>query len=259
MTTSTINTPFNFPSHALKDEAPKKVVFCIPTIHKPYQVCLDSLEASIPLINAAGWEDGAVYQIGCPYISAARSMMLRKALDAKATVIIFIDHDLQWEPRDLLTLLETEGDVVAGTYRFKGEPEEYMGSIYPDIEGKPIVREDGCIKAQSIPAGFMKITRRGVNKFAKAHPELLYGEEINPLVDLFNHGAHNHVWYGEDYAFSRRWNAMGESIWIVPDLNLTHHSPDKAYPGNFHKFLLGCPGGSESATPSPPQHLRIAA
>src|SRR3990170_1604986 len=93
----TVVTPHNFPSHALKEEKTKRIVFCIPTISKPYQVCLDSLEASIPLIQAAGWTDFMVCQIGCPYISAARSMMLRKALDAKADVVVFIDHDLSWE------------------------------------------------------------------------------------------------------------------------------------------------------------------
>ena len=74
MTASTIETPFNFPSHALKDDGKKKVVFCIPTITKPYQVTLDSLEDSIPLITKAGWDEGTVYQIGCPYVSAARAM-----------------------------------------------------------------------------------------------------------------------------------------------------------------------------------------
>lgn len=245
MNASTFDTPMNFPSHALKDDGEKKVVFCIPTISKPYQVCLDSLEASLPLITAAGWEDGAVYQIGCPYISAARSMMLRKALDAKATVVVFIDHDLSWEPQDLLTLIETDGDVVAGTYRFKGEPEEYMGAIFPGLDGTPIVREDGCIKAHSIPAGFLKITRQGVNKFIDAYPELTYGEKCSPMVDLFNHGTINHTWYGEDYAFSLRWREKCGDIWLIPDLNIDHHTTTSRFNGNFHRFMLRQPGGSE--------------
>lgn len=249
MTTTTIQTPATFPSHALKDEDKKKVVFCIPTITKPYQVTLDSLMASIPLITEAGWEEGSVYQIGCPYISAARAMMLRKALNAKASVVVFIDHDLSWEPKDLLRLIETEGDVIAGTYRFKGEPEEYMGAIFPGPDGTPIVREDGCIKAHSIPAGFLKVTRDGINKFMAAFPELLYGERCSPLIDLFNHGAHEWTWYGEDYSFARRWREKCGDIWIMPDINLTHWSGDKSYIGNFHKFLLRQDGGSESANP----------
>lgn len=241
---STISSP-DFSGNSEKG-LPKKVVFCVPTVSKPYQCTLDSLEASIGLIVEAGWDEGTVYQIGCPYISAARAMMLRKALDAEATVIVFIDHDLSWDPKDLLTLIETDGDVVAGTYRFKNDPEEYMGAVFPDEKGFPIVREDGCIKAHSVPAGFLKITRAAVNKFIKAHGELTYGEACAPMVDLFNHGAHEGVWYGEDYAFCRNWRDAGGEIWIVPDLNINHHTTTAEYKGNFHEFLMVQPGGSNA-------------
>ena len=228
-----------------KAEKGKRVVFCIPTVLRPRQEMLDALAASIPLITAAGWEEGAVYQIGCPYISVARSTMLRKALDAKADVIVFIDHDLSWKPADLLTLIETEGEVIAGTYRFKLEPEEYMGALLPNMQQLPQVRDDGCVKAHSVPAGFLKLTRAGVNRFIGAYPELCYGEKSSPCVDLFNHGAYQGLWYGEDYAFSRNWTAKCGEIWVVPDLDLVHHG-DKAYAGNFHHFLLRQPGGSEA-------------
>jgi len=51
------------------------------------------------------------------------------------------------------------------------------------------------------------------------------------------------VWWGEDYAFCRRWEERGGEAWLVPDLDLTHHSADKAYPGNFHTYLRQQPGG----------------
>lgn len=255
---STQNWPVDFGGIIGKPEGTKRVIFCTPTISKPYQQYLDSLEASIPLIQEAGWDEGSVWQVGCPYISAARSLMLRKALDAKADVVVFIDHDLSWEPKDLLKLLETEGDVVAGTYRYKKEPEEYMGGLLSDIHGRPQVRKDGCVRAFCIPAGFLKLTRNAINRFIAAYPNLVYGEKCNPHVDLFNHGAHNGVWYGEDYAFSRNWTDCGGEIWVIPDLSLTHHSKDTAYPGNFHQFLLRQPGGSESDCPKPTQ-LALAA
>lgn len=255
MNSSSYDTPLQFPSHAIKPDNKKKVIFCIPTITKPYQVMMDSLQASIPLITAAGWEEGSVYQIGCPYISAARSMMLRKALNAGATVVVFLDHDLSWEPQDLLRLIETEGDVVAGTYRFKGDPEEYMGAVLPGVDRRPQVREDGCIKAYSIPAGFLKISRNAVNHFIAEYPELCYGEKCGPSVDLFNHGVIDGVWYGEDYAFAKRYREKCGDIWIVPDLNITHHQGETPFPGNFHRFLMQIPGGSNSATPEQPEEL----
>jgi hypothetical protein len=235
----------------------KKVVFCVPTITRPYQETLDSLAASVPYLTAAGWDDGLVSEIGCPYISAARATMLRKALDAKADVIVFIDHDLSWDPPALLKLIQTEGHVVAGTYRFKKDEEEYMGGLVDGEDRCPVVRpSDGAISARCVPAGFLKITRFAINLLAKKHPELLYGEPMNPHLDLFNHGVHEGIWYGEDYAFCRRWKALGGDIWIVPDLNLHHYNAGTKYAGNYHMFLRKRPGGDLSEDPD---QIKLAA
>jgi len=229
----------------MTEDRPKKVILCVPTITKPYQVTLDAIAASVPILEAAGWQHGMVSEVGCPYISHARSKLLRKALDAGATDIIFIDHDLSWQPDALLRLLETEDEVVSGTYRFKHEPEEYMGALVAQDDGTPTVREDGCIEAHSIPAGMLKITRDGVNRFMREFPDLTFGEVCAPFTDLFNHGAHDGVWYGEDYAFARRWRAKCGKIWLIPDLQIDHHTKDQPYPGNYHEFLLRQEGGSE--------------
>jgi len=62
-------------------------------------------------------------------------------------------------------------------------------------------------------------------------------------VDLFNHGAHKGAWWGEDYAFSRNWIDAGGDIWVIPNLDLTHHSTEQAYVGNYHTFLRKQEGG----------------
>lgn len=221
----------------------KKIVFCIPTVTRPYQETLDSIEASVPLLDAAGYDHAMVNEIGNPYISAARATMLRKALDARADIIIFIDHDVSWHPADLVKLIEAEGDVVAGTYRFKSDEISYMGTIHSTPSGTPLVREDGCIKARMVPAGFLKVTKEAVDKFMTKFPHLCYGEKYRQSVDLFNHGAHEGLWWGEDYAFSRNWESIGGDIWLIPDLCLNHHSKDKIYEGNFHMHLRRQPGG----------------
>jgi glycosyltransferase involved in cell wall biosynthesis len=239
----------------LSEEKQRAVAVCIPTITKPYQQCLDSLAASAPLIAAAGWAMADIYEVGNPYISAARSSLLQKGLAADADVIVFIDHDLSWEPSALVKLIETEGDVVSGTYRFKREPEEYMGSVMHDINFRPQVRPDGCVKAHSIPAGFLKITRNAVNRFMIEYPELCFGDRWRLCVDLFNHGAHAGTWWGEDYAFARRWREKCGDIWIIPDLNITHWAGDKPFPGNYHRYLRRLECGSESANPEKPEPL----
>jgi hypothetical protein len=245
-----------------------KVVFATPSLGGPTAPYIKALEASIPLIIGAGWEEGYAQELGNPYISAARALMTRRALDAGADVIVYLDYDLSWDPGDLLKLLQTEGDVVAGTYRYKKDEEAYMGVLAPSLDGRPTVRADGAIKAEWIPAGFLKVTKLAICALMKKFPELMYGDPTKPHFDLFNHGVRNWTWYGEDYAFSRRWGEVGGDIWIVPDLNLNHHSIgyspkgerfEKVFPGNFHRFLLRQPGGSESSNPQRFGPLREAA
>lgn len=224
-----------------------KVTFCTPTIAGPHPAYIAAMEASVPLLEAAGFDHKIAFEVANPYISGARASLLRKALDAQSDVVVFIDHDVAWDPEDLVILLETEGDVVAGTYRFKDDGDEaYMGTVHTDPENdKPLLRDsDGAIAAKLVPAGFLKVTAEAVDRFMGAYPELCYGKRYAPSVDLFNHGAHGGKWWGEDYAFSRRWAELGGDLWIVPNLNLTHHSPTTAYPGNFLDYFLRRPGGA---------------
>lgn len=226
-----------------------KVVFATPTVRRPYEPNLASLRASVPVLDKAGIDHAVVYEVGNPYISAARATMTRKALDAKADVIVYIDHDISWRPQDLVKLIQTDGDVVAGFYRFKHEDrtqEEYMGVLETSGEPhfKPIIRQDGALQAHLVPGGFLKVTTQAIHRFMMAFPDLCYGPKYNQSIDLFNHGAHQGLWWGEDYAFSRRYREAGGELWMVPDLSLDHHSEDHVYRGNFHQFMLRQPGGS---------------
>lgn len=226
----------------------QKVIFCTPTRDKPSAPFISALEACVHAVEEAGFEHGTVSTVANPYISNARNEMLRKALDARADMIVFLDDDVSWRPEDMVKLLTAEGEVVAGTYRFKKDEEEYMGMLEVGESGRPLVREDGAIKAHRAPAGFLRVTRHAVNEFMQAYPELVFGDYCNPSVDLFNHGVvfGDRLWWGEDYAFSRRWNEKCGQLWILPDLNIDHHGKDKVFKGNLHRYLLE--GGKQCAS-----------
>jgi len=230
-----------------KDEkkTDKKVCFCIPTLTEPYSVTIESLQASCELLEKNGWAHGTVFEIGNPYISQARSAMLRKALDWGADTIVFIDHDLSWKPEDLVLLVESAPDVVGGTYRFKQEEVKYMGRVVVDSNDIPVSEVHGdnplsqhLLLMESLPAGFLKVTRAAINQFMLAYPELVYGDRTSPHVDLFNHGAHEYKWWGEDYAFCRRWNQIGK-LYCIPNLEIDHHLANgERFAGNFHEYLV---------------------
>lgn len=224
---------------------PNKVVFCVPVYPKePYPQLVAALQAEIPFLKEKNILAEVIYQYGLPYISAARSLLLHRALRKDATVIVFIDQDISWEPGDAVKLIETEGGFVAGTYRYKHDEEHYMGGLREQEEGIAIAREDGCLEALVVPAGFMKVTREAVNLMMKNHPELCCGEASNPHFDMFSHGIIEGEWRGEDTAACMRWWKMGERVWCRPDLNITHHSADRDYPGNLGKYLERITGHS---------------
>jgi len=221
------------------------VIFCTPTISLPFPEYIEAMEQSVPALDAAGIEHQIVLEVGSVYISWARANMLQKAMKTDADAFVFIDHDMSWKPEDLVRLIQHPGDVVSGTYRYKKDDEEYMGTWATDEETRPTVRPDGTLTGYAIPAGFLKVTRAAVDRFREAYPELKFGPE-GDFTDLFNHGAHDGLWFGEDFAFARRWRDCGGEIVLIPDLNLTHHLKDQAFPGNLHEFLLRQPGGSKA-------------
>lgn len=223
-------------------KAKGRAVFCTPTLTKPFSAYLESMALTVPVLLEAGWSAALALEIGNAYISVARAVLMRKALNSYADIIVYIDHDVSWKPEDLLRLIETDGDVVAGTYRYKTDEEEkYMG--WMDVREHAIQqRDDGCFRATHVPAGFLKLTRHAVNQFMEAYPHLVYGEKCIPHIDMFNHGAINGIWFGEDYAFSKRWTEIGGDIWLVPDINITHHRAERdgsitAYSGNYADFV----------------------
>ena len=228
-----------------------KVTICVPTRKVPHPKFIESLEASLPLIEAAGFEHGLAYDTANPYISAARANCLKAALKVQSDMIVFLDDDVSWEPSALVKLISTPGDVVGGTYRCKqpGDEENYMGRVLQDEKGYPTsMREDGCLECSQLPAGFLKVSRNCIDVFMRGRPDLCYGSPWDMSVDLFNHGAYKGLWWGEDYAFCRNWRDLGGKVWLIPDLDIDHNEwdankPIQVYKGNFHRYLLHRPGG----------------
>lgn len=225
---------------------------CLPVAPggRPHQKTLDSIEAAVPLLEERGWDHGLTQTLGNPYISGARAEMTRKALDAKATHIVYIDWDVSFRPQDLLDILEAEGDVICGTYRTKldNDDEQYMGAIYSGDDDCPVVRADGAVKARVVPAGFLRLNLSAIERFMLAYPELCYGPQHNLSIDLFNHGAYNGLWWGEDYAFARRYNDKCGDVWILPWLQIDHWKGERVWKGNFHDYLRKQPGGDLEPT-----------
>jgi glycosyltransferase involved in cell wall biosynthesis len=230
-----------------------KVVLCTPTRNHPHPAYVEALKASIPVFKDHGITVGHELEQCEQYISAGMATLCRNAMDKMPDAIVYLDDDMSWTPESLLKLIRSPEDVVGGTYRFKKDEVEYMGMLHADATGKPQGTFGGLLKAKWLPSGFLKLTAAAIDKFYKAFPELVYGPRYHPGIDLFNHGAHDGLWYGQDYAFCRNYAERCGPVWLMPNLDINHHAGDIVYPGNYHTYLRQQPGGDLSDCPVPPK------
>lgn len=164
--------------------------------------------------------------------------MLGKALKWGADAVVFLDDDVAFRPQDLATIIQAQGEVVGGTYRYKDERVAYMGKPMLGQKGHPLVRaSDGAVHMLCLPAGFLRVSRECIERHMEAFPDLMITADGGRNIDLFNHGAYKGVWYGEDYAFCRRCNELDIDIWCPPDMDLDHHGRDEVFAGNYHRYL----------------------
>lgn len=216
-----------------------------------------SLVKTIELCEKAGHEVvpiGKSLFMGCCYIQIARNELAMRCVETGADVCFFLDDDISWNPEDALRLIEMPDEIVAATYRYKTEQENYPVSVCTHANARPIVRNDGCIEATQVPTGFLRIRRSVFEKIKARHPERSYyrmqdGIRLDGLFDFFPQGLEDGQWIGEDYAFCRLWirsDIDNNKIWVVPNITLSHYRRGQEFKGNYHDFLTRQPGGSSS-------------
>lgn len=178
------------------------------------------------------------------YIAHERNFHVKRFLEGDATHLLFVDADVSWaEPDAIWRLLQCGYDVVGGVYPHKSEVGDFPVRIipHPQTGMTQVDRRTGAILCEGIPTGFMLIRRGVLEQMIAAHPEKRYlGRGLPDVPEFYNLFECEQVgdhWWGEDYAFCRRWRALGGQIWALPDITFTHMG-SKAYSGNLHLWLL---------------------
>jgi hypothetical protein len=186
---------------------------------------------------------------GDSLITRSRSVLVSRFLDnPRATHLMFIDADIAFEPDQFLRLLRLDKEFAAGAYPLKqidwralparavaGEPLAAAGLSYVGqiCAGAELRLEGGFATAKYVGTGFQLIKRAVFEKMVSAHPELkfasvhtLTNEKPNSdnLYALFECAIdpESGVYLSEDYAFCRRWRALGGEIWLDLESRLTH-------------------------------------
>lgn len=173
---------------------------------------------------------------GCSLITLGRNQLAADFLASDCDRLVFIDTDVSWDFGALVRLIQHPVDVVGGAYRLKREPEEYpirwleKAELWADPE-------TGLLEVDSVPGGFLSITRQAFEKLKEAYPDRDYEWEGREFQAFFHAPfADGKIW-GEDTAFCNDWRKAGGQVWLDPTLTLTHAGGSPKYTGCIGDWL----------------------
>lgn len=207
------------------------------------------------LANLA-WRHGFAMQArlldGDSLITRARNRLVAEFMaDPQWTHLFWIDADIGFEPEAALRLLLAGRPVVAGLYPYRSSAWPLQGlpqalpagsrqadfdalyARYPlNVGDTPVTADaDGFVPVLDAPTGFMLIERGVFAQMAAAMPELRYtpdpGDHANahlPHHRFFDVMAEpgGGRYLSEDYAFCRRWQQLGGTVWADLQSRLSH-------------------------------------
>jgi len=178
------------------------------------------------------------------YIDRARNSFADKFLKSDFTDLLMIDSDMSWDVQGLLHLLHSPFDLTGGVYPMKGGWDKYTVRIKLDSKGAPVQDENtGLIEAEYLPAGFLRMKKACIKKLTEAYQNEWYYQDgkmpdsPDKIVNLFEMSVVDHVKYGEDGGFCRKWTQMGEKCYVEPRISFGH-TGGKTYEGNYHEYLM---------------------
>lgn len=185
-------------------------------------------------------------------ITRGRNALVKAFLETDFDYLMFIDADIGFSGKDILTLLDADRDIACGIYPKKeinwssvrrGVTEgaqnlsEYAGAFVLNLDPAfPTVTTDekGMIPVRHAGTGFMLIKREVFAKLADRVPEYVNHnvKDANGNVITAATGRIREYFatkidkdgmlLSEDYFFCDLWRENGGTVWANPFIRLTH-------------------------------------
>jgi hypothetical protein len=246
-----------------KDELVKKKLFCATPMyggmnHGLYmKACLDLQAVSMQY----GLQIKFSFLFNESLITRARNYLVDEFLHrSDCTHMLFLDSDINFEPRDVIALLALDKDVIGGPYPKKAIKWRAIKTAMtknPDIEPKVLEKLTGDyvfnpvkgtaqfkvtepLEVLEIGTGFMMIKREVFEKMQEEYPSIRYRPD-HVGQDNFDGSRYIHAFFdtvidtkdsitgggsdrylSEDYMFCQMWRKMGGQIWLCPWMKTAH-------------------------------------
>ena len=192
-----------------------------------------------------------LFKDGDALITRARASLVAQFLDdPAATHLLFIDADIGFDPEQVIRLIECGADMCAAIYPIKRLDWDRIKKMieaarpYPaaaalkyvfevDDPGAVTMRA-GFVRVSYAGTGFLMIRRHALERMCAHYPQLRFRRDHS--IDAATHSnnrfalfdcmvADDGTYLSEDFAFCRRWTAIGGEIWADLNSKLVHVGP----------------------------------
>jgi len=174
-----------------------------------------SLANSAILLNNNGYTLDHLYVNGEAIVQSARNKLFFNAYHKDYDCVVWIDSDIEWNPKDLLKLVSSPLDVIGATYRRKTMKEMYVAKVSNLISGD-VIEVDG------IGFGFLKMSRKVIDSLWNTNES--YEDDKSLCKNVFEVVVKDGQMYSEDYVACKKIKDLGFNIYLDKTINLSHKS-----------------------------------
>lgn len=178
-------------------------------------------------------------------IPRARNILAHICLQYEFTHLMFIDADIEFNPADVISMVEKDLDVLCGVYPAKGIDWELVANAVrnnvnainlkyftaqlvfdPVEEGVEIKDIFEPLEIKHGATGFMLIKRQVLEKLSETLPKYINTDDggKTDIVEFFGLQIEPETrkLLSEDYDFCRKWRGVGGKIYAAPWVRLSH-------------------------------------
>lgn len=163
-------------------------------------------------------------------IQRARNDTVYIAIEGDYDDLIWIDSDIEWEPEWFFKLLEYPQDVIGGTYRKKGDKEEYV--LRKTLKSSKIIPEDGLLEVSGLGTGFVKMSKKALKYLWDTSAVYIDPKDNKERRMIFDVIIRNKDMISEDISMFFKLIEGGFQVWLDTNMTCNHIGPYK-FKGNI--------------------------
>lgn len=204
----------------------------------------------ISMLHSKGIEVFFCFLYDDALVPRARNNIVHQFLNSDCTHLLFIDGDIEFNPEDVMSILDKDDDIISGPYPKKSINWQKVSSIfkqYPDVNPGVVEKlasdyvfyaktqsqdMNKLFEVEEAGTGFMMIRKNVFIKMIQAYPQLRYKTDdgghrycfFSTVIDnqgsLTDGGTDRYL--SEDYTFCLLWKKIGGKIMMAPWISLNH-------------------------------------